>query len=367
MDVKCIGCSRSTRLHGRAAAFAGIAWAAAFWSSPSLADDRHQVPLVDQLTVMTAIASESQGDYEAVKVFRDLSPATLRITVAGEAPDDSGEVREITVTRVVRREDLRNARVLRTYFHEFDAQELPGTSPMFSAAMVNDVRSTGRTRATYLEIEPEFGRTVVSRTMTGTLNRVGTSAFTFTVPVNGVPLALRALHVAGRLADDGDGADFDYVVLDDPDNPLILRSKGPNFSTAVTRIEFPLPKAAAGSLESRLAKDRQALVYGIYFKFNRADIRPVSEPVLKEIAVILKDNPDWKLTIVGHTDNVGRDAANLDLSRRRAQAVKAALVGRYGIDGGRLTTGGFGASQPQAKNDTPEGRALNRRVELTRR
>jgi outer membrane protein OmpA-like peptidoglycan-associated protein len=315
---------------------------------------------------MTAIVTESQGDYESVMVLRELTPISVRIAASAEAPDDSGEVREISVARVVRREDLRNAKILRTYFHEFDAQEFPGTSPMFSAAMVNDIRTAGQTHATYLEIEPEFGTTVVSRTMTGTLKRVGTDPFTVTVPVNGVPRALRALHVAGRLADDGDGADFDYVVLDDPDNPMILRGKGPEFSTSVTRIEFPVPTAAAGSLENRLAKDRQALVYGIYFKFNRADIRPVSEPVLKEIAGILKKNPDWKLTIVGHTDNVGRDAANLDLSRRRAQSVKAALVQSYAIDGSRLTTGGFGASQPQAKNDTPEGRARNRRVELTR-
>lgn len=366
MNIKCFNASRRACLPRRAPAFAGIAWAVAALSGPCLADDGHQVPLVEQLTVMTAIVSESQGDYEVVKVFRDLNPATLRITVSGEAPDDSGEVREITVTRVVRREDLRTSKTLRTYFHEFDAQELPGTTPTFSAAMVNDIRTAGQTHATYLEIEPEFGATVVSRTMSGTLKRVGTDAFTVTVPVNGVPLALRALHVAGRLADDGDGADFDYVVLDDPDNPLILRSKYLAFSTSVSRIEFPLPKAAPGSLENRLAKDRQALVYGIYFKFNRADIRPVSEPVLQEIAGILKKNADWKLTIVGHTDNVGRDAANLDLSRRRAQSVKAALVDRYGIDGNRLTTGGFGASQPQAKNDTPEGRARNRRVELTR-
>ncbi len=366
MNVKFFSASRTPPLRKGAQALAGIAWIAAAFCGPCLADDSHQVPLVEFLTVMTAIVSENQGDYEAVKVFRDLTPASVRITVSGEAPDDSGEVREITVTRVVRREDLRNAKTLRTYFHEFDPQELPGTAPMFSAAMVNDVRSTGQTHAAYLEIEPEFGTTVVSRTMTGTLKRVGTGPFTVTVPVNGEPQPLRVLHVAGRLADDGDGADFDYVVLDDPDNPLILRSKGPEFSTSVTRIEFPLPAAAAGSLENRLAKDRQALVYGIYFKFNRADIRPVSEPVLKEIAGILKKNPDWKLTIVGHTDNVGRDAANLDLSRRRAQSVKAALVERYGIDGSRLTTGGYGASQPQAKNDTPQGRARNRRVELTR-
>jgi outer membrane protein OmpA-like peptidoglycan-associated protein len=345
---------------------ASIAWAAAALCGPCVADDSHQIPLVDRLTVMTAVESESQGDYESVKVFGDLTPASFRIAASAEAPDDSGEVREINVSRVVRREDLRNAKTLRTYFHEFDVQEFPGTTPMFSAGMVNDIRATGQTTATYLEIEPEFGTTIVSRTMTGTLKRVGAGATTVTVQVNGEPQALRALHVAGRLADDGDGADFDYVVLDDPDIPLILRGKGPEFSTSVTRIEFPLPKAAAKSLERSLAQDKHALVYGIYFKFNRADIRPVSEPILKEIAAILKNNPDWKLTIVGHTDNVGRDAANLDLSRRRAQSVKAALVERYAIDGNRLTTGGFGASQPQAKNDTPEGRARNRRVELTR-
>ena len=345
---------------------ASMAWAAATLSGPCIADDIHQVPLVDRLTVMTAVVKESQGDYEAVAVFGDLTPVSFKITASAEAPDDSGEVREITVSRIVRREDLRNAKTLRTYFHEFDEPEFPGTAPMFSASMVNDIRTTGQTPATYLEIEPEFGTTVVSRTMTGTLKRVGAGATTVTIPVNGEPQALRALHIAGRLADDGDGADFDYIVLDDSDNPLILRCKGPNFSTSVTRIEFPLPKVAAKSLERSLAQDKHALVYGIYFKFNRADIRPVSEPVLKEIAAILKNNPDWRLTIVGHTDNVGRDAANLDLSRRRAQSVKAALVERYAIDGNRLTTGGFGASQPQAKNDTPEGRARNRRGELTR-
>ncbi len=232
--------------------------------------------------------------------------------------------------------------------------------------MVNEIRAAGHTTVTYLDIEPQFGTTVVARTMTGTLKRVGTGAIEVTVQVNGQLQALRALHVAGRLADDGDGADFDYVVLDDPENPMMLRGKGPGFSTAVTRIEFPQPKTAMTSLERSLAQDKHALVYGIYFKFAKADIRPVSEPMLKEIAAILKNNPDWKLSIMGHTDNVGGDVSNLDLSRRRAQSVKAALVERYAIAADRLTSDGLGASQPQAKNDTPEGRARNRRVELTR-
>jgi outer membrane protein OmpA-like peptidoglycan-associated protein len=366
MRIATFNHSRSTPHRRAPAAFASIVLASAGLCGASLAADDHQIPLVDELTVMTSIASKIQGDYESVKVFRDVTAASVRITIAAEAPDDAGEVREINVSRVVRREDLRNSTILRTYFHEADAPEFPGTSPMFTAAMVNSIRATGKTEATYLEIQSEFGQSVVSRTMKGTLRRVGAGPVTVTLQVNGVTQALRALHVTGRLADDGDGADFDYVFLDDPDNPLILRGKGPNFATSVTRIEYPLPKVDAGSLESQLTKDKQALVYGIYFKFNRADIRPVSEPILKEIAGILKNNPDWKLTIVGHTDNIGHDAANLDLSRRRAQSVKAALVERYAIDSNRLTTGGFGASQPQATNDTPEGRARNRRVVLTR-
>ena len=68
----------------------------------------------------------------------------------------------------------------------------------------------------------------------------------------------------------------------------------------------------------------------------------------------------------GHTDSLGGDAPNLDLSRRRAAAVKQALASGYGIDAGRLQTAGFGASRPKESNDTLEGRARNRRVELVR-
>ncbi len=353
----------------------GARWLArvTLWTAPALllwaparAGEVHQIPLVDGLTVMTAFAGDRQGDYEAVKVVSELSPASFKLTASGEAPDDSGEVREITVSRIVRREDLRNSRIMRRRFEESDPPQFPGTTPEFSALAVNDIRTLGRTTITYLEIESEFGAPVVARTMTGSLARVGTGRTEVTVQVNGRPQALRALHVAGRLADDGDGDDFDYFVLDDPDNPLILSGRGPGFTSAVTRIEFPQPSSAATSLERSLAEQKHALVYGIYFKFARADIRPVSEPVLEEIAAILESNPSWKLSIVGHTDNVGNAAANLDLSRRRATSVKMALVERYAIDANRLTTGGFGASEPQAKNDTPEGRARNRRVELTR-
>ncbi len=76
--------------------------------------------------------------------------------------------------------------------------------------------------------------------------------------------------------------------------------------------------------------------------------------------------PDWELSIEGHTDNIGSDSDNLDLSRRRAAAVKDALVARHRIAANRLATGGYGESRPRDTNDTLEGRARNRRVELVR-
>ncbi|MCJ7452586.1 MAG: OmpA family protein, partial [Steroidobacteraceae bacterium] len=128
----------------------------------------------------------------------------------------------------------------------------------------------------------------------------------------------------------------------------------------------PLPKESPNSIENLLARNEVAQVYGIYFSFNSAEIRPESERVLKEIASALKAHPDWNLQVDGHTDGVGNDAANLELSKRRSAAVKAALVSRYGIADGRLSTAGHGESSPQATNDTAEGRARNRRVELRR-
>jgi outer membrane protein OmpA-like peptidoglycan-associated protein len=87
---------------------------------------------------------------------------------------------------------------------------------------------------------------------------------------------------------------------------------------------------------------------------------------LRDIQEILRRHPDWKLSIAGHTDSIGGDAPNLDLSKRRAAAVKTALVSRFGVSSGRLTTNGYGKSQPVDTNETPEGRARNRRVELVK-
>jgi hypothetical protein len=124
--------------------------------------------------------------------------------------------------------------------------------------------------------------------------------------------------------------------------------------------------SGADQMEKALADTGKVDVYSIYFSFNSDVIREESEPTLKEIAEVMRRHPDWKLGVNGHTDNIGGDQYNLDLSKRRAAAVKQALVSRYAIVAGRLNTSGFGRSQPKDTNETIPGRARNRRVELVK-
>jgi outer membrane protein OmpA-like peptidoglycan-associated protein len=113
------------------------------------------------------------------------------------------------------------------------------------------------------------------------------------------------------------------------------------------------------------AKGRWA-TQGILFETGKAEVRPESRPVLKEIAGTMKKYGDLKILIEGHTDNVGAAASNLSLSDARAAAVKAALVTDYAIGGDRITTTGFGDTKPSAPNATAVGRAQNRRVEIVK-
>jgi len=107
--------------------------------------------------------------------------------------------------------------------------------------------------------------------------------------------------------------------------------------------------------------------HGILFDVNSDRIKPESYGTLKELAGVLTESGDVKVVIIGHTDSDGDDAANMDLSKRRAASVKSALVSEFKIDAGRLETDGKGESQPIDKNDTPAGKANNRRVEFIKK
>jgi hypothetical protein len=119
------------------------------------------------------------------------------------------------------------------------------------------------------------------------------------------------------------------------------------------------------AMEQALQAKQRFDLYGLHFDSNKATIQPESKSLLDEIATALKNFPDWHLRIVGHTDASGDAEHNLHLSLERALAIEAALVER-GIDAQRLVPAGLGESRPITSNATPEGRALNRRVELVR-
>jgi outer membrane protein OmpA-like peptidoglycan-associated protein len=107
--------------------------------------------------------------------------------------------------------------------------------------------------------------------------------------------------------------------------------------------------------------------HAILFDTGSDRLRPESAQPIQAVAKALQANGALKLTIEGHTDGVGAAALNLDLSKRRAEAVKGVLVSQFKIDAARLDTAGLGASKPIDSNDTPQGRAQNRRVEFVKR
>lgn len=122
----------------------------------------------------------------------------------------------------------------------------------------------------------------------------------------------------------------------------------------------------AAKMADSLAITGSISLYGLYFDTGKADIKPESDPTLKEIAILLTNEPKMAVIVVGHTDNQGVFDYNIDLSSRRAKAVKAALASKYGVDGGRLTAAGAGMMAPIASNESDEGRAKNRRVVLVK-
>ena len=122
---------------------------------------------------------------------------------------------------------------------------------------------------------------------------------------------------------------------------------------------------SADEMAQSLAASGRVALYGILFDTGKDTIKPESGKLLAEVLKLLENDATLKLRIEGHTDNVGKPAENLALSKRRAEAVKRWLVAK-GIAAGRLEPAGFGDTKPVAPNTSDEGRSKNRRVELAK-
>jgi outer membrane protein OmpA-like peptidoglycan-associated protein len=356
----------------------------AFSPSESTAQASESIPLCSGLRIVTAIA-RPEGDYESIKTITAAGPNEVAIAYSAQVPKAPGVVRNFQIRRTVRRHDLENARLYAHYFHTKGSVTIPGSTALgTSRAVLRALKTTGSAE---LEIVPGGSSAAPADSathpnlydyiVTYRLSRVGSGTVPITVAVNDTTATLPAIHARGDYI--GDKAEFFF--LDDEANPLALRYR---FETGgeeadgghdlqVVKIAYgcTAPAAPPGSdrvtlLERALRERRRAVVYDIYFDFNSAALRHESDSTLGVIAEVLRRNPDWKLSIEGHTDAVASDRYNLELSGRRAAAVKDALVRTFRVGDGRLTTAGSGESRPQDRNDTVEGRARNRRVELVR-
>ncbi len=342
-----------------------------------------KIPLIKGLTLYSAV-SERQGDYESYLTVDSIdADGSLHLLTEADIPDPAGgKPTHLEVTRTVRAADMKTARTFKYMYSNAGEEEYPGsTSVVISAAVFADIRSKGEAS---VKIDGEVGGIADmmggalammqaaqgGKASKGYLTALGIVKLAepkpvpFKVIVNNAVVSLPAWHLKGRFGEGDEAVNVGWSILDDPDNPLSLGTAFGKDGGETVRIEFPAENEAQ-SLEQTLSEKKRATVYGIYFDFNSAVIKPRSEKVLRTIVEVMKKDPDWILTVEGHTDNIGGNARNQELSAARAAAVKAALVER-GVPADHLDTSGHGASNPKETNKTLAGRARNRRVELTR-
>ncbi len=182
-----------------------------------------------------------------------------------------------------------------------------------------------------------------------TIKKIGEEDLTTLVDEK--PTVVRTIKVKGS-------AGGTFWILDNPAFPMIVKgeTKWKWMATAISD-----SGSAGAQVVSALKHAGEATTHAILFAFNSADLDREAKPVLDSVAQYLKVNPNIRLEVQGHTDNIGGAAFNLALSQKRADAVKAYFV-TAGIDAARLAPKGYGFSLPVADNTTPEGRARNRRV-----
>lgn len=388
-----------------AAIAAGVAYAA---PAP-------RIVLCPGAQIVTAI-NDNGRDYESIKTIEAMGGDGMRLRYSSEAivydwlNPGPGELKKTLAYRSVRTADLESAPLYLQQFSEQLPESVPETTAIsISRETFRQLKSKGEAQfAIFIPfnvdrpgIDREKHPNVYDNQMVATVTRTN-DAPALTVSVNDAPMALPTLHFTGDFY--GDKAEF--FVFDDVNMPLMLKFRigigaiaplsadeveqrkllgmptthNPDKEVLrVVRITAPCPAdavieakpaavvdATSVALETAIADKGRVDVETIYFSVNSASLRPESDATLKALAGVLIHHPDWQMSVEGHTDAQAGEAFNLDLSKRRAAAVKTALVARFAIAATRLTTAGHGEAIPVADNATLEGRARNRRVEFVR-
>lgn len=263
------------------------------------------------------------------------------------------------------------------------AKDLESTKGQIAVIIVSDGKDMGNTPVTAAKnMKSQFGDRLCIHTVLVGDDPAGAKLLEKVAETSGCGIAARAdglttsndmadfvnkvflAKVAKPLDSDGDGV---YDNLDKcPNTPAGVKvdSKGCPLDTDGDGVYDYLDKCPGTPKGAKVNAQGCWILGGILFDTNKSDIKPVFYPELDAVVTVLNKNTDLKVEIQGHTDNVGKAAYNMKLSENRASAVMGYLV-QKGIDSNRLSAKGLGLTRPIASNDTPEGRARNRRVELT--
>jgi outer membrane protein OmpA-like peptidoglycan-associated protein len=348
-------------------------------------DAAPRIPLVTGL-VLGSVLHSPIGEREDVLEIKSADPSGVHYAWHERTITTDGDTTDGFRKRFVSANDLAGAPRFDDIFGR-DEQVRPGfTALTLSSAVYRQLHDAGSTPFSLMVIPREARAT--SRTSTalldalftasrvrykGSLTKVSPGPEEFPLLVNGVRSALPALHVKGNFASGLRRSEWDIWVLADSAHPLILKSVLEGDVFQMVRADLPDSQPAkrgapaeARLLEEELVKRCRLELPGVYFAFGTAAIDPISDRALAELARSLAGHPDWKITVEGHTDSVGTDAANRTLSKRRAEAVRARLAERHRVDTRAWGAVGYGATRPRESNATIEGRARNRRVELVR-
>ena len=307
------------------------------------------------LQIKRAFTSQYGFDAEEINTITALNNEWYEI--------DYSDTRGTVMKRRVLMADSRSARIYLIGFDRRVPLMVQGTTSLgISNDILKELRATGQARVALMH-------DIKLNTINGVLTMVRAN-IKMPVLVENQVVNMAAVHVKGVFQQGNRSGTGDFYFLDDKNRPVLIqyniKFSWENKPRTVRTIRVSAGESQQAAMEQTHKTIGKLDLYGIHFAFDKATIRKETKGLISDIAKTLKVNPRWTLEIRGHTDSIGGAEYNAKLSKQRSNSVKARLVQRYGIKASRLSTSGAGATETKATNETLQGRAINRRVELKR-